>query len=76
MFTTHIGNAWDGAIVQFSASARYFMKVCNAKDGTGGVVDIIKGQYIPTRDLDDYKLGTQVCIIAMNLEDFVTDKED
>jgi len=76
MFTTHIGNAWDGAIVQFPASARYFMKVCNAKDGTGGVVDIVKGQYIPTHDLDDYKLGSQVRIIAMNLEDFVTDKED
>ena len=75
MFTTHISNAWDGAIVRFPHSTRFFIKV-GSKDGVGGVVDINKGQFISVRDLRDHGLGTQVSIVAMNLEDFTTDKEN
>ena len=73
--TTHIGNAWDGAIVRFPASARFFMKVCQRSTGLGGVVDITNGEYIPTNELDKYALGQQVMIIAMNLDDFTTDED-
>jgi len=75
MVTTHIGHAWDGAIVRFPSSSDFWMKVCD-KDGCGGVVCLRNGLYIPTRKLTDSKLGTYVTICAMNLEDFCTDNDE
>jgi hypothetical protein len=71
----HYGFARDGAIIQFPNSARYFMKVTRRYDGTSGVVDILKGEYIPNYDLAKYELGPQAIIIANSLEEFVT-RED
>ena len=71
----HYGFAPDGAIIQFPNSARYFMKVTRHYDGTGGVVDIHKGEYIPNCDLAKYELGPRAIVIANSLEEFVT-RED
>ena len=73
--TTHISNAWDGAIVRFPGSKDFFMKTCS-RAGMGGVVNLRNGLYVPTRDLERYEMGERVTIVAMNLEDFITDKED
>lgn len=75
MMTTHISRAWDGAIVRFPGSKDFFMKTCT-RDGIGGVVNLRNGLYVPARDLIRYELGERVTIVAMNLEDFVTDKEE
>lgn len=71
----HYGFAPDGAIIQFPNSARYFMKVTRRYDGTGGVVDINKGEYIPNYDLAKYELGPQATIIANSLDEFVTEED-
>ncbi len=74
MVTTHISNAWDGAIVQFPASACFFMKVCG-RDGIGGVVNLHNGLYLPVRALEKEGLGEKVAIVAMNLDDFLMGDE-
>ena len=73
--TTHIGNVWDGAIVRFPASARFFMKVCHKDSGAYGVVDISNGEYIYSKELDNRGFGMRVTVVAINLEDFVTEEE-
>lgn len=71
----HYGFARDGAIIQFSNSARFFMKVCQRSCGLSGIVDITNGEYIPSYELEKYALGPYVRVIANSLEEFVT-KED
>lgn len=69
----HVGSVYDGAIIQFPNSTRYFMKVCN-KNGTGGVVDIFKGTYIATSDLPSYDFReSSAIIVARNIEEFYSD---
>ncbi len=53
----HISTAKDGSIVMFPFSARYWLKVCNPTTGLGGVVDLVKGAYYPTSELDALGLG-------------------
>lgn len=77
MITTNIRrNAWPGAIVQFPSSARYFMRVAHHDEDKNGVIDIATGEYIPFSELNERRLGMEARIVAMNLEDFVTDKEN
>jgi hypothetical protein len=40
----------DGSVIQFSHSARYYLKVCG-EDGIGGVVALDNGLYVKTSDL-------------------------
>lgn len=71
MFTTHISRVRDGAIIQFPHSTLFWMKTCNAHDGTGGVCCLKNGRFIPVNCLDGYGYGTRVIIVAKNLDDFI-----
>lgn len=68
----HISSVKDGAIVLLNGSARYWMKVCQRSTGLGGVVDIVKGEYIPIKELDKYGFGLAADVIADSLEEFIT----
>lgn len=66
----HISSVEDGAIVEFIGSAYYYMKVCDC-NGSGGIVKLFTGQYIPVSKLE-YELGLnpEKCfIVASNLDE-------
>lgn len=52
----HIGSVKEGTLVNFSNSARIFMKVCT-EDGLGGVVDLANGELIMVRNLPKFGYG-------------------
>ena len=64
----HIGSVQNGAIVHFPHSAYEYMKVCD-KNGIGGVVRLLYGEYINIRDLETEGLGVMCGIAYENLDD-------
>ena len=64
----HIGSVQNGAIVHFPHSAYEYMKVCD-KNGIGGVVRLLYGEYINIRDLETEGLGVMCEIAYENLDD-------
>ena len=64
----HIGSVQDGAIVHFPHSAYEYMKVCD-KNGIGGVVRLLYGEYINIRDLEAEGLGVMCEVAYDNLND-------
>ena len=73
----HIASVKDGAIVHFPHSAYEYMKVCD-KNGIGGVVRFLHGEYINTRDLEAEGLGVMCEIAYDNLDRmyYSDDEED
>ena len=63
----HIASVKNGAIVHFSHSAYEYMKVCD-KNGIGGVVRLLRGEYINTRDLEAAGLGVMCEVAYDNLD--------
>ena len=63
----HIASVKDGTIVHFPNSAYEYMKVCD-KNGIGGVVRLLSGEYINTRDLDSEGLGVMCEVAYDNLD--------
>jgi hypothetical protein len=75
-YDTHIGSVCDGSIVTFPNSIYMFMKVCD-KNGNGGVVALTNGFYVPTRDLENSKLGVMCRVDYKNLDEmYWSDNED
>ena len=60
----HVGSVKGGAIVHFPHSTYEYMKVCD-KNGIGGVVRLLRGEYINTKDLEAEGLGV-MCEVAYN----------
>ena len=73
----HIGSVQEGAIVHFPHSAYEYMKVCD-KNGIGGVVRLLYGEYINTRDLEAEGLGVMCEVVYDNLDRmyYSDDEED
>ena len=63
----HISSVQDGAIVHFPHSAYEYMKVCD-KNGIGGVVRLLHGEYINIKDLEAEDLGVMCEIIYDDLD--------
>lgn len=69
MKTIHISCVPDGAIVNFPHSLIPFMKVCNCKNGYGGVVELDTGaHYTIPEIIADY--GEQAEVIAEDIYEF------
>ena len=64
----HIASVKDGAIVHFPNSAYEYMKVCD-ENGIGGVVRLLYGEYIDTRDLETEGLGVMCEVAYDSLDD-------
>ena len=64
----HIGSVQDGAIVHFPHSAYEYMKVCD-KNGIGGVVRLLYGEYINIRDSETEGLGVMCEVAYDSLDD-------
>ena len=71
----HIGFIKDGAIVRFPNSVYEYMKVCD-RNGVGGVVHLINGEYINTRDLEREGLGVMCAVAYENLDRMYYDEEE
>ena len=64
----NIASVKDGAIVHFPHSSYEYMKVCD-KNGIGGVVRLLYGKYINTRELEAEGLGVMCEVAYDNLDD-------
>ena len=64
----HIDSVTKGAIVHFPNSAYEYMKVCD-ENGIGGVVRLLHGEYINTRDLEAEGLGVMCEVAYGSLDD-------
>lgn len=71
----HIGSVKDGTIVRFPNSVYEYMKVCD-RNGVGGVVRLINGEYINTRDLEREGLGVMCTVAYDNLDRMYYDEEE
>lgn len=71
----HIGSVKDGTIVHFPHSVYEYMKVCD-RNGVGGVVRLMRGEYINTRDLEREGLGVMCKIAYENLDRMYYDEEE
>lgn len=71
----HISTFKDGSIVHFPHSCVEWMKVCD-KNGCGGVVDLLRGEYISVHDLPQ-SYGVMAAQSAPNLDAlYFGDEED
>lgn len=66
MNTTNIACAPDGAIINFPHSLVPFMKICNCKNGYGGVVNLNTGAHYTIREIIT-TYGEQVEVIAKDI---------
>ena len=71
----HIDSVTKGAIVHFPNSAYEYMKVCD-ENGIGGVVRLLHGEYINTRDLETEGLGVMCEVTYDNLDDMYYQEPD
>lgn len=71
----HYASVQDGAIVQFSFSAYYFMKVCT-RDGQGALVNLWTGELLFDQHLKQDGLGQYCKVIADSLDEFVREDEE
>ena len=77
MYNTHVGSVQDGSIIYFRNSACYYMKVCNLYDGTGGVVNLSHGSFIPTKLLGHYDLDATACeVVARDVSELYESEDN
>ncbi len=65
----HISTVRDGSIVTFPSSAYYWMKVCSPITGIGAVVNLGKGTYYLTNELEVRGLGVYCRQIFNDLDE-------